>query len=77
MVEVTIVTVHKNYFIYWNTVMETGKKRNILQRQDQLGPFPMERLKHVDQPTNTITDAVQRIDLRNNAYGQAARGEEA
>jgi len=55
--------------------MASEKKRNILQRQDQLGPFPMERLKHVDQPTNTITDTVQRIDVRNNAYGLAARGE--
>jgi len=55
--------------------METGKKRNILHRQDQLGPFPMERLKREDQPTNTITEAVQRIDMRDNAYGLAARGE--
>jgi hypothetical protein len=35
----------------------------------------MERLKRVDRPTNTITDAVQRIDLRDTAYGLAARGE--
>jgi len=55
--------------------MESEKHKNILYRQDQLGPFPMERLKHVDKPTNTITDAVHRIDMRNNAYGLAARGE--
>jgi len=55
--------------------MKTGKHRNILHRRDQLGPFPMERLKRVDQPTNTITEDVQRIDLRNIAYGLAARGE--
>ncbi|MBN1451512.1 MAG: 4Fe-4S dicluster domain-containing protein [Anaerolineales bacterium] len=55
--------------------MESEKQRNILHRQDQLGPFPMERLKRVDQPTNKITDAVQRIDLRDIAYGLAARGE--
>ncbi len=35
----------------------------------------MERLKRVDQPTNIITEDVQRIDLRNIAYGIAARGE--
>ncbi len=39
------------------------------------GPFPTERLKRVDKPTNLITDAVQRIDARNTAYGLAARGE--
>ncbi len=35
----------------------------------------MERLKRVDQPTNAITDSIQRVDLRDNAYGLAARGE--
>ena len=55
--------------------MDTKKKRDILHTQGQLGPFPVERLKHVDQPTNTITKDVQRIDMRNNAYGLAARGE--
>ncbi|MEW5720627.1 MAG: reductive dehalogenase [Chloroflexota bacterium] len=32
-------------------------------------------LKRVDKPTNLITDAIQRIDMRNTAYGLAARGE--
>jgi hypothetical protein len=35
----------------------------------------MQRIKHVDKPTNIITDAVQRIDMRDTAYGLAARGE--
>ena len=35
----------------------------------------MHRIRRVDKPTTTITDAVQRIDLRNLAYGLAARGE--
>ena len=39
------------------------------------GPFPMEALKRVEKPTNIITDGVQRIDMRNTAYGLAARGE--
>lgn len=55
--------------------MKTGKKRNILYSHDQLGPFPTEKLKRVDHPTNTITEEIQRIDMRNNAYGLAARGE--
>ena len=35
----------------------------------------MDRIRHVDQPTNVITDAVQRIDMRDTAYGLAGRGE--
>jgi reductive dehalogenase len=34
----------------------------------------MDRFRHVDQPTNVITDAVQRIDMRDTAYGLAGRG---
>ena len=44
-------------------------------KRGQLGPFPMDRIKHVDKPTTIITDAIQRIDLRNTAYGLAGRGE--
>lgn len=50
-------------------------KSDILHSQEHLDPFPMDRLKRVDKPTNLITDNVQRIDLRNTAYGLAARGE--
>lgn len=50
-------------------------KSDILHSQERLGPFPMDHLKRVDKPTNLITDNVQRIDLRNTAYGLAARGE--
>jgi len=35
----------------------------------------MERIRRVDEPTNLITDAVQRIDLRDIAYDLARRGE--
>jgi reductive dehalogenase len=41
----------------------------------QLGPFPLEKLRHVDKPTNLITDKVQRIDQRQTATSKAARGE--
>lgn len=39
------------------------------------GPVPMHRIRRVDFPTTRITDAVQRIDMRNTAYGLAGRGE--
>lgn len=35
----------------------------------------MHRILRVDQPTTRLTDAIQRIDLRDTAYGLAARGE--
>ncbi len=55
--------------------MENRAKRGVLNHKEQLGPFPLARIKHVDKPSTVITDAVQRIDLRDNAYGLAARGE--
>jgi reductive dehalogenase len=42
---------------------------------DRLAPLPMHRLRRVDQPTTRLTDGIQRIDLRDIAYGLAARGE--
>jgi reductive dehalogenase len=50
-------------------------KSGILYNKKRLGPFPMDRIKRVDKPTSIITDAVQRIDLRDIAYSLAARGE--
>ena len=41
----------------------------------QLGPFPMETVRRVDKPTTLLTANIQRIDMRNTAYGLAARGE--
>lgn len=35
----------------------------------------MQTVKHVEKPTNLLTDNIQRIDMRNTAYGLAARGE--
>jgi hypothetical protein len=49
--------------------------RTALYNKEQLGPLPIHRIKRVDKPTTIITDAVQRIDMRNTAYGLAARGE--
>jgi len=55
--------------------MESREKRNVLHNQERLGPLPMERIRQVGEPTNIITDGVQRIDLRNIAYDVARRGE--
>jgi reductive dehalogenase len=55
--------------------MENQKRRDVLHDRKQLGPFPMGRIRRVDVPTTIITDAVQRVDLRNIAYGLASRGE--
>jgi reductive dehalogenase len=35
----------------------------------------MERIRRVGRPTTLVTDAVQRVDMRDTAYGLAARGE--
>jgi reductive dehalogenase len=55
--------------------MGTRGNGNILHNQKRLGPLPMERIRRVDQPTTLITEAIQRIDMRDTAYGLAARGE--
>ncbi len=54
---------------------ENLAEESLLNTPKQMWPFPMDVFKHVDKPTNVITDTVQRIDLRNTAYGLAARGE--
>jgi epoxyqueuosine reductase len=55
--------------------MGNREERGILHNRKRMGPFPMERIRRVAEPTTVITDAVQRVDLRNIAYGLAARGE--
>ena len=52
-------------------INENGYQKN----QRQQGPFSTKKFRHVEKPTNLITDQVQRIDIRNTAYGLAARGE--
>ncbi|MBI5952354.1 MAG: reductive dehalogenase [Chloroflexi bacterium] len=55
--------------------MEYSVEAGSLRGKKRHGPFPMQTLRHVEKPTNLITDGVQRIDMRNTAYGLAARGE--
>jgi reductive dehalogenase len=46
-----------------------------LRAQKRSESFPMDIFRHVEKPTTMITEAIQRIDMRNTAYGLAARGE--
>jgi epoxyqueuosine reductase len=55
--------------------MGSRDKKGILRNREPQGPFPMERIRQVDEPTTIVTDAVQRVDLRNIAYDLARRGE--
>jgi epoxyqueuosine reductase len=57
------------------TTMGNRQSGDILHNHKRLGPLPMERIKRVAEPTTVVTDATQRVDLRNTAYGLAARGE--
>lgn len=47
----------------------------ILTGKGQLGSFPMEKLKRVDRTTTRVTDDIQRIDEREQAFNRAARGD--
>jgi reductive dehalogenase len=48
---------------------------NILQSNRQLGRFPMHRIRRADKPTNLLTDNIQRVDARENAFSKARRGD--
>src|SRR3989304_431483 len=47
----------------------------VLAGKRQLGPYPMEKLKHVDSPTTRITDNIQRFDARQHGFARGMRGE--
>ena len=49
--------------------------RKISGRREQLGPYPMERLKRVEQPTTRITDDIPRFDEREHGFARAMRGD--
>ena len=51
------------------------KFRDILYNNDQLGPFPTQLLKRVDNPTNTIVGPVARRDQRAHVFARSAKGE--
>ena len=47
----------------------------ILTDRRQLGPFPMDKVPRVEQPTTRITDSVQRVDVRQLGTSRAIRGD--
>lgn len=55
-------------------LQEKSDFEGILAGTEQLGPYPMERLKRVSQPTIKVTENIQRIDIRDTGFSQAARG---
>ena len=54
---------------------EKSNYEGILTGTKQLGPYPMEKLKQVGQPTTKITDNIQRIDMRERGFDRALRGD--
>jgi len=44
-------------------------------RGGQLGPYPMERLKSVEQPTTLVTGHIPRFDQREHGFARAMRGD--
>ena len=57
-----IMVVHNNF-------------RDVPQYGSCLGPYPMDKLKRVDKPTTTITDAIPRFDERQHGFARAMRGD--
>lgn len=51
------------------------KFRDILYNNDQLGPFPMHLLKHVEKPTNPIIGPIERRDQRENVFAKSFIGD--
>ena len=49
--------------------------RKISGRREQLGPYPMEKLKKVKQPTTLITDDIPRFDEREHGFARTIRGD--
>jgi hypothetical protein len=55
------------------TVAKKPYHQKISGRREQLGPYPMERLKRVEQPTTRITDDIPRFDEREHGFARAMR----
>ena len=77
---ISIVTIFmgETFFIarlIWRRWMSETKPRLLRTEGTSPAPFPIHRLKRVEQPTNRITADIQRIDMRDTAYGLAGRGE--
>ncbi len=46
-----------------------------LREKSQLGPYPMEKLKQVDEPTTKIVGEIERFDESNTGFSKAFRGD--
>jgi hypothetical protein len=55
------------------TVLKKPYHQKISGKRQQLGPYPMERLEKVKQPTTRITDDIPRFDEREHGYARAIR----
>jgi reductive dehalogenase len=44
-------------------------------RRDRLGPYPMERLRRVDEPTTCISNDIPQFDERETGFSRARRGD--
>jgi hypothetical protein len=53
----------------------TKRLPKILTGKSQLGPYPMEKLKQVDNPTTKIVGTIERFDERNTGFQKAYRGD--
>jgi len=47
--------------------------QKISGRREQLGPYPMERLKRVKQPATRTTHNISRLDERERGFARAMR----
>jgi len=56
-------------------VKNQSSYERISTERHQLGPYPMEKLKRVEQPTTQITGNIQRFDERESGFNRAARGD--
>jgi reductive dehalogenase len=55
--------------------MAASLEERIPSEPKWFGFLPVARVRRIDRPTTMVTDRIGRIDLRDTAYGMAARGE--
>lgn len=55
--------------------MEKDELKNILRNNIPQSKIPLHKIKRVEIPTTIVSGKIERIDMRDTAYGLAARGE--
>jgi len=53
---------------------KNGKLPDILAGKKTMAPYPMDRVRHVDEITTTIVGEIKRIDARDQGFNQALTG---